>query len=91
MPRYLVTIFGKDQDAMADLVREFKIDVLRHTTRQLKKGDRYSVDAVVDYKQIRSLKAKGYEITTRENVDKVGKERQKEVGRGDRYKRPGPK
>ena len=33
----------------------------------------------------------GYHVERHEDVDETGKERQKEVGRGDRYKQPNPR
>jgi hypothetical protein len=36
MPRYRVTIFGRDYDAMADLVRKHKVDVLQQTVRRVR-------------------------------------------------------
>lgn len=86
MPRYHVTIFGKDYDAMADLVREHQIDVFRETTRELKEEGGYSVDASVDSEQIRTLETKGYKIERHENLDEVGKARQDEVSKFDRFK-----
>jgi hypothetical protein len=98
MPRYRVTIFGRDYDAMADLVRKDKVDVLRQTVRQLDEGG-YSVDAIVDDAQIRALETRGavkieagdteageasrYTIERHEDVDEVGKARQDEIGRED--------
>jgi hypothetical protein len=99
MPRYRVTIRGRDYDAMADLVRKDKVDVLRQTVRQLDEGG-YSVDAIVDDAQIRALETRGaveieaagvaeagearrYTIERHEDVDEVGKARQDEIGRQD--------
>jgi hypothetical protein len=94
MPRYRVTIVGRDYDAMADLVRKDKIDVLQHTVRHLDEGG-YSVDAIVDDAQIRSLETRAveteageaaeYTIERHEDVDEAGKARQEEVGKGDDY------
>jgi hypothetical protein len=94
MPRYRVTIVGRDYDAMADLVRKDKIDVLQHTVRHLDEGG-YSVDAIVDDAQMRSLEsravetesgeAREYTIERHEDVDEAGKARQEEVGKGDDY------
>ena len=97
MPRYRVTIFGRDYDAMADLVRKDKVDVLRQTVRQYDEGG-YSVDAIVDDAQIRALETRGaveieaagvaeageahrYTIERHEDVDEVGKARQDEIDR----------
>jgi carboxypeptidase T len=99
MPRYRVTIFGPDYDAMADLVRKQKIDVLRQTVRRLDEGG-YSVDAIVDDVQMRSLESRvmeieageteagetsRYTIERHEDVNEAGKARQEEVSKGDDY------
>ena len=31
MPRYRVTIAGKDYDAMADLIRKYRLNIAGHT------------------------------------------------------------
>lgn len=98
MPRYRVTISAPDYDAMADLVRRHGVDILRQTVRRLDQGG-YSVDAIIDDSQIRSLETRGleaealereYAIERHENVDETGKARQEEVGSGDEYEQPGP-
>jgi carboxypeptidase T len=89
MPRYRVTIFGRDYDAMADLVREYKVDVLRQTVRELDEGG-YSVDAIVDDTKIRTLETREYAVERHEDVDEVGRARQEEVSRGNDYEQPTP-
>ena len=86
MPRYHVTISGQGYDAMADLVRAHQIHVL-HKTVKSKGKQRYTVDAIVEGRAIPRLTRAGYEVERHEDVDKVGRERQKEVGQGDRYAR----
>jgi hypothetical protein len=86
MPRYHVTISGQGYDAMADLVRAHQISVLHKTVRSRGK-DRYTVDAIVEDSAIPRLTAAGYAVERHEDVDEVGRERQKEVGQGDRYAR----
>jgi hypothetical protein len=86
MPRYHVTISGDGYEAMADLVRAHRIKVLHKTVRD-KGKERYTVDAIVDDSAIARLRAAGYEVESNYDVDEVGRERQKEVGQGDRYAR----
>jgi hypothetical protein len=86
MPRYHVTIAGQGYEAMADLVRTHQVSVLRQTVRD-KGKQRYTVDAIVDESAIPRLTAAGYQVTRNHDVDEVGRERQKEVGQGDRYAR----
>ena len=78
MPRYRVTITGKDYDAMADLVRKYHVTVARHTVRKLPKGG-FQVHAHAGGVQLRALTAAGYKIKRFEDVDKAGKQRQAEV------------
>ncbi len=89
MPRYRTTITGKDREAMLDLVRQHKIEVFVHSARSTESGG-YSVDAILEPADIQKLEKAGYDVQRHEDVDTTGKERQKEVGRGDRYKQPGP-
>ena len=77
MPRYHVKITGRDYDAMADLVRKYKITVARHTVEKVAKG--YRIDAHANGRQLSALAAGGYGIERYEDADKEGKARQKEV------------
>lgn len=90
MPNYRITITTKDREAMLDLVRKHKVQVLDHGTRYSDSLG-YSVDAIADSSTIKMLQKAGYQIEQHEDVEKVGKARQSEVGRGDRYKRDGPR
>ncbi len=87
MPRYRITISSKDREAMLDLVRKHKIQIDDHTSRSTESGG-YSVDAILEPADIQKLEQAGYQVQRHEDVDKTGKARQKEVGRGDRYKDP---
>lgn len=89
MPMYRVTIYGRDYDAMADLVRKYEIAVFRHTAAKSDDGG-YHVDATLDDAQIGVLQAAGYRIDRHEDVDRAGLARQAEVGQGDEYRPPGP-
>jgi carboxypeptidase T len=83
--RYRVTITGPNNEAMADLIRKYKIQVLDHGIRYNKETG-YLVDAITQPTEMRLLEAAGYHIERHEDVDEVGKARQKEVGKGNRYK-----
>jgi murein tripeptide amidase MpaA len=75
MPCYHARITGKNVDALADLVRKYKVTVARHTVKRLKNGSA-SVDAHVESAQIRRLKAAGYAVKELANADAEGKQRQ---------------
>jgi hypothetical protein len=85
MPRYRVTISSLDREAMLDLVRQHHISVLDHGIRTGTLGG-YQVDAIVEDADIHVLKSHGYAIEQHEDVDEAGKDRQREVGEGDRYR-----
>lgn len=89
MPRFRITITSRDREAMLDLVRKHKIQVSDHGSRHSEAG--YTVDAIAEPADIQTLQAAGYRVEQHEDVDELGKARQKEVGRGDRYKEPGPR
>ena len=78
MPRYRVTIAGKNYDAMADLVRKHRLNIAGHTGKKAGRG-RYVVDAFADSDQIERLRSEGYRVDVREDVQKAGKKRQAEV------------
>jgi hypothetical protein len=83
MTRYRITISGSTKEAMADLVRKHKIQIFRNTVRS--KDINYVVDAIAQPDEIQLLETAGYHIQRHEDVDEVGKARQKEVGQGNRY------
>src|SRR5262245_60612010 len=78
MPRYRVTIQGKDYDAMADLVRTYRIAISGHTVKSLARGA-YSVHALASGQQIRTLERAGYKIKRHEDVDAAGRARRAEI------------
>ncbi len=89
MPRYRITISSQSGQAMTDLVRKHKIQVLDHGARRGKQGG-HMVHAIVEEPDIKRLQDAGYTVQQLEDVDETGKTRQKEVGRGDRYKQSKP-
>jgi hypothetical protein len=73
---------------MLDLVRKYRIAVFDHGSQVADSGE-YRVDAILQPDDIQRLEQAGYQLEQHEDVDEAGKARQKEVGRGDRYKQPG--
>ena len=69
MPRYRVTISGQGYEPMADLVRLHQV----------------TVDAIADDGVIQKLVQAGYAVERHEDVDELGRQRQQEVGQGNRY------
>jgi len=90
MARYRITIFGRDRGAMLDLVRKYHIEVSDHGIRGSDSRG-FTVDAIVEEAEIAILAGRGYHVTKHEDVDQVGRERQQEVGKGNRYLKPAPR
>jgi hypothetical protein len=84
MPRYRVTISGQGYEPMADLVRLHQVTVLHRTSRHQGR-QQYTVDAIVDDGVIQKLVQAGYGVERHEDVDDRGRQRQQEVGQGNRY------
>src|SRR5262245_58108030 len=74
MSRYRINIAARGYEAMADLVRKYKITVARHTVRKLAK-DRYQIQAHATAKVVRTLRDAGYKVTRVEDADRAGKRR----------------
>ena len=84
MPRFRITVNSKDREAMLDLVRKHKIQVLDHGIKHTE-SEGFTVGAVAEPADIQKLENLGYHVRRYEDIDEEGKARQKEVGRGDRY------
>jgi len=70
---------------MADLVKQYKIHILNHGIRYNKDAD-YLIEALATQEDIKILERNGYLVQILENMGEIGKIRQKEVGKGNRYK-----
>jgi hypothetical protein len=87
MPRYRISITNPSKEAMADLLRNYKLHIIDHSVRHDKDTGHHHVDAIAQPHEINLLEADGYQIERHEDVDEIGKARQMEVGKGNRYKR----
>ncbi|HEX8069457.1 MAG TPA: hypothetical protein VF546_05875 [Pyrinomonadaceae bacterium] len=88
MSRFHITIASRSGQAMVDLVRVHKIEVLDHGARRTQEG--FVVHAIVEEADIERLRDAGYAVERHEDVDETGRARQREVGVGDRYKKDRP-
>jgi hypothetical protein len=87
MPRYRISITNPSTEAMADLVRKYKLHVIDHSVRQDKQTGYHHVDAIAQPDEIQLLEANGYHVERHEDIDEIGRARQNEVGKGNRYKK----
>lgn len=84
MPRYRITISGRDKAAMRDLPDKYRIAVFDHGIRY-DPDTGYSVGAFAAPDQIELLRQSGYTVDQHEDADEAAAERHREVGRGNRY------
>lgn len=80
----LTILHASDRDSLARLLREEVLDV-GHIHR-LPDSDGLEAHLYSTQAQIRRLKKKGWKLEVRENLSERGRERQQEVGKGDRFK-----
>lgn len=80
---FLTVLYASDRESLARLLRKEVLDVgAMHTRPDTKEIE---VHLCADEKQIRKLKKDGWKLDVRENLSEVGRKRQKEVGKGDRF------
>src|SRR5207247_2585028 len=82
MARYRVTITGRDYNAMADLVRQHRVAVVRQTAIRRSDGT-YRVQAFAEPEQVQILEASGYQLERHEDAEALGRERQIQVQEAD--------
>ncbi|MGZ4787740.1 MAG: hypothetical protein ACXVZX_04420 [Terriglobales bacterium] len=85
MARFRIAVSSQSTEAMIDLVRKHKVQVLDHGARRNDEG-RSLVYAIATEEDIARLENAGYTVEKYEDVDETGKARQLEVGKGDRYR-----
>jgi hypothetical protein len=73
------------REGFAELMQRFPLDLGCRPHIQLNPDGTGTVQAFASEERIRELEAAGYAVERRENVSALGRERQKEVGVGDRF------
>lgn len=82
---YEVRITGS-RETLAKVLREFELDVgCRHPHVEANPDRSATLLAFATDERLRELQAAGYRIEKGENVSALGRQRQAEVGRGDRF------
>jgi len=84
MTRYHVTISGHNRDMMLDLVRKHKINIFGNSVEKTTE-EGYDVDGLVEDQDIKTLEKEGYKVRINHDIDEVGKKRQQEIGKQNRY------
>ena len=81
-----ITLKTANRETLGRLAREFRLDIGGGGPRRLPDGF-IQTEAYVSEKLLPRIRKAGGNVNVIEDATKVGKARQKEVGRGDRYQR----
>jgi hypothetical protein len=81
---FRVVLFTRDREALARLLREQPLDVDHVHYDEVKKG--IEADFYLNEDQIAGLKKAGWTLDVHENMSEIGRARQKEVAKGDRFR-----
>lgn len=80
---YLTVLYAPDSAKLAHVLRKEILDIGPMLARPGSKE--IEVHLYADKQQIEKLKRYGWKLDVRENLSEVGRKRQKEVGKGDRF------
>lgn len=80
-----IALKGPKRETLAEWVRQFQLDIWGAGGPRTLPDGTLSMEAYVPEKVLDKLKKAGAVFDVIEDATKVGKERQKEVGRGDRF------
>ena len=74
------------REVLARLIQEFKLDVgCRHPDIEAHPGDTGTLLFYATKERLSEMQAAGHRVEQGENVSAIGRERQNEVGKGDRF------
>jgi len=80
---FLTVLYAPDQESLAHLLRKELLDVGPMYTRPDSKE--IEVHLYATEKQIKKLQKNDWKLDVRDNLSDVGRKRQEEVGKGDRF------
>jgi len=81
---YAAKVTGS-RETITKLMQEFELDVGCRPHPEVNPDGNATLLVYATEEKIRELQAAGYHVESGENVSAVGRERQAEVGKGDRY------
>ncbi|MEH6648857.1 MAG: hypothetical protein V7707_02395 [Motiliproteus sp.] len=81
--RFLTVLYVPDRDCLSQLLRSEVLDV--GPIQSQADSDEIEVHIYANKDQIKALKKYGWTVNVRENLSEIGRKRQKEVGKGDRF------
>lgn len=83
---FRVSLQAPDRAALARVVRELGLDIdHQHPEKREDDVKEIRITAFLSQPQIDELTGRGWQLRIGENLSELGRERQKEVGKGDRF------
>lgn len=80
---FLTVLYPPDREALALLLRKEMLDLGPVQSRP--DGELLEVHIYATKEQIKLLKECGWKLDVRQNLSEIGRKRQEEVGKGDRF------
>jgi hypothetical protein len=80
---YLVILYAPDRESLARLLRTQTLDV--GPMHPQPDSEQIEVHIYADEEQIKELEEECWKLDVRDNLSEAGRERQQEVGEGDRF------
>ena len=82
---FSVSLRAPDRESFARVVRELGLDI-DHQHPDAERDEGVAITAFLTQAQIEELRRRGWDARVDQNLSDIGRERQKEVARGDRFK-----
>jgi hypothetical protein len=82
---FRVTLHAPDRDALAKVVRELGLDIDHQHPGEERDVKEVQITAFLTQQQIDELTRRQWTLHVEENLSEVGRQRQQEVAKGDRF------
>jgi hypothetical protein len=82
---FQVVLTAPDRATLARLVRELGLDIDHQHPGEEHDIKEVNIGAYLTQQQIDEVKSRGWCLQVEKNLSEIGRERQKEVGKGDRF------
>jgi hypothetical protein len=84
---FQVVFTAPDRASLAQLVRELGLDIDHQHSGEEHNTKEINIGAFLTQQQIDEVKHRGWCLRVEKNLSEIGRDRQKEVGKGDRFER----
>lgn len=84
---FQVVLTAPDRASLAQLVRELGLDIDHQHPADEHNIKEVNITAFLTQQQIDEVKSRGWRLRVEKNLSEIGRDRQKEVGKGDRFEK----